>query len=83
MGIVTVIISLSSAFMSFALHCRDLFIMYRSCSVPSSFLEDGHMTSGENITLSSCSVRVKLQPYLLRNLTDQSVLLHRNHEGEK
>lgn len=61
------IISPSSAFMSFALHCRDLIIMYRSWSVPSSFLEDGHITSGKNVTLSSCSVRVRLQPYLLWN----------------
>lgn len=67
LGLVTVIISPSSAFVPFVLHCRDLITMYRSWSVPSSFLEDEHMTSGKNITLCSCSVRVRLQPYLLWN----------------
>lgn len=69
--------------MPFVLHFRDLITLYRSWSVPSSFLEDGHMTSGKK--RFSFQLQCKSQTSSVSSVesTDRSVLLHRNHEGEK
>lgn len=66
------------------LPCRDSILMCRSWSeFHYLFWRMDTLHLVKNVTLSNCSVRVRLKPHLLMDLADQSVFLDRNLEGEK